>query len=1077
MRLRRSRHGALVLVTALLAAAAPGVAAAEPAPPTPADQATGTTDARPRTLTLITGDQVTSIGGRITVRPRKGVQFARFADGKHQYVFPTDAIPLLRADRLDRRLFDVTELLESDYDRLPRLPLIVSDNSTARGLTASRKLPAVDGFAAKVATDDLAQRWETLKTSLTSGKIWLDGMRELSLDVSVPRTGAPTAWSRGLDGTGVKVAVLDSGVDDTHPDLAGKVGARKNFVTDYEGDNDLNGHGTHVASTVAGSGAASGGTHKGVAPGATLLDGKVCFNYYGRGSCPESSILEGMQWAATSGAQVVNLSLGADDTPGVDPLEAAVNDLSAEYGTLFVIAAGNSGAEQTIGSPASAEAALAVGAVNKTGEVDSYSSRGPRLEDYGVKPEITAPGTDIVAARSSFSEGAPEPYVSFTGTSMATPHVAGAAAILTQAHPDWTAEQRKSALVGSARPNPDFGVFDQGAGELDVVRALDQAVSATPATVNVGFMKYPQNDETITRSVTYRNTSDSPVTLRLALDTAAPSGVFSLSADSVTVPAHGESTVELRTAVSAAGSAYGSLSGRIVASADGISVQTPFSVHREQPSADIKVSALDRAGAPAAQSITMIADHASYQAYYIMEPEATLRLPHGTYFVATVIDGEDGTTTVVTDAVHTVDRQEDIVLDGRKARPLDITMPDKTAAPVAVTVESEHPGTYREMIAALAGDSPGSLYTADQSSQPTPKLSTQVTALFAQPNRDGGFTGSPYVYQAGWRVPGSYVTGFTRHVTKKDVAKVSTEYAANVPGALGWRSNTPSTPGISYPTWYDLPPVPLPTTRTEYFVGDVAWESTFTEGTEESGWPVPIAQYTKQAVSYRPGSSSTERWNGAVLGLTMKPSLGLYPVVERRSDELVLRLGGLADAEGHFGNASVDYGGQHLSLYRDGKLVEQRDDALAGIYVDPAPGRYRAELDVTSPTLRLSTRRTTVLEFPSEHTAGSESPSLTAVGFAPKLTIDNTAKKHQTIHVPLTFTQQGPASEVKTLEVDFSYDDGATWQTAPVTRHGAEWSARVKNPGERGYVSLRGHVVNQAGNTVTSTVIRAYEIK
>ncbi|WP_436757695.1 S8 family serine peptidase [Streptosporangium sp. V21-05] len=193
----------------------------------------------------------------------------------------------------------------------------------------------------------------------------------------MPRTGAPAAWARGLDGTGVKVAVLDSGIDDTHPDLAGKIAGRSNFVPDYEGDDDLNGHGTHVASTLAGTGAATGGRYRGVAPGATLLDGKVCFDYGGDGLCPESSILEGMQWAVASGAKVVNLSLGAPDAPGVDPLEAAVDGLTDRYDALFAVAAGNRGLARTIGSPASADAALAVGAVTKTGEVDSYVQQGP----------------------------------------------------------------------------------------------------------------------------------------------------------------------------------------------------------------------------------------------------------------------------------------------------------------------------------------------------------------------------------------------------------------------------------------------------------------------------------------------------------------------------------------------------------------------------------------------------------------------------------------------------------------------------------------------------------------------------
>jgi hypothetical protein len=1090
MRQRRTIHGALVLVfMAAIVGASPGVAAAEPAPPSapqpgpkPADPAdpANTADAgeaQARTLTLITGDRVTSIGGRITVQPRTGVQFIRYGDGEHQYVMPSDAIPLLRADRLDRRLFDTTELFAGDYDRLPELPLVVSDASTARGLTVSRRLAAIDGFSAKVATADLAQRWTTLKTSLTSGKIWLDGQRSLSLDVSVPRTGAPTAWAEGLDGTGLTVAVLDSGVDDTHPDLAGKVTGRKNFVQDYEGDNDLNGHGTHVASTVAGSGAASDGKYKGVAPGAALLDGKVCFNYFGRGACPESSILEGMQWAAASGAEVVNMSLGADDTPGTDPLEAAVNDLTAQYGTLFVIAAGNVGAEQSVGSPASADAALAVGGVDKTGVVDTYSSRGPRLDDYGVKPEITAPGTEIVAARSSYSgSGSPgDRYIAYTGTSMATPHVAGAAAILTQAHPEWTAQQLKSALVGAARPNSDFDVFAQGGGELDIVRALKQPVSASPATVNVGFQKYPQSDDTIVRTVTYRNTAAAPVTMELAMDGDAPPGLFSLSADSVTVPAGGEASVELRTGVAAAGTTYGAFSGRLVATAEGISVQTPFSVFREEPSADLKVTALDRAGAPAAQSITMIANHSNYQAFYMMEPESTFRVPQGTYFAATVVAGDDGTSTLITDPVLKVTKATDLVLDGRRARPVDITMPDRRVAPVALTVETEHPGAERSMLASVIGSAPGSLYTAGQARNPAPKLSTLVSALFAKPDGKGGFTGTPYTYQAGWHLAGSFGTGFTRHVGSKEVAKVQAEYAANATGASGRRNNTPSVPGVSYPTGYDFPPVALPGTRTEYYAGDVSWRSVVTEGIEEDGFPRPLTQMSKEATGYAPGRTYTERWNGAVLGMPMTPALPPYPTVERRGDELLLRLGGYGDAEGHVGYAEADGLGGQISVHRDGDLVSERTGSLVSIDVDPSPGRYRVDYSVTAPSLRLSTRRDTTFEFDSAHIEGSVTPSLTAIGFAPSLDLGNTARTNRTMHIPLTFTRQGSPDKVRTVEVETSFDDGATWRKAPVSA--GKWSVRVKNPARPGYVSLRGRVVDSAGNEVTMTVIRAYEVE
>lgn len=351
--MQKRRHLAyltsVATVATLLTAAGPAAAesrAATPAATTPATTPAATTPAAPeatapRQLTLFTGDRVTARGEQITVAPRDGVHFLRFQRDEEAYVIPSDAIPLLKAGRLDRELFNVTAQLEYDFDQLSYLPLVVSDRSRVSGLATGTALEAVDGFATQVPVSDLAQTWQTTRDSFTSGKIWLDGMSEAALDVSVPMTGAPEAWTAGWDGTGVTVGVLDTGIDDTHPDLAGDVAARKNFVSDQESALDLNGHGTHVSSTIAGSGDASGGTYQGVAPGADLLDAKVCFNAGGRGICPDSAILQAMQWTAENGADVVNMSLGSIDQPGVDPLEQAVNDLTAEYGTLFVVAAGN----------------------------------------------------------------------------------------------------------------------------------------------------------------------------------------------------------------------------------------------------------------------------------------------------------------------------------------------------------------------------------------------------------------------------------------------------------------------------------------------------------------------------------------------------------------------------------------------------------------------------------------------------------------------------------------------------------------------------------------------------------------
>ncbi|NEE44195.1 S8 family serine peptidase, partial [Streptomyces sp. SID8455] len=207
---------------------------------------------------------------------------------------------------------------------------------------------------------------------------------------------------------------------------------------------DRNGHGTHVASTIAGSGAASDGANKGVAPAAGLLVGKVLSD---EGSGADSGIIEAMEWAKAEGADVVSMSLGSpapDD--GGDPMSQAVDSLSADGGPLFVIAAGNAYGAGTIGSPGSAEKALTIAAVDKQDARASFSSMGPLVRSHGLKPDLSAPGVDINAAASQSVPGIEGPYQSMSGTSMATPHVAGAAAILKQRHPDWSGQRIKDAL-------------------------------------------------------------------------------------------------------------------------------------------------------------------------------------------------------------------------------------------------------------------------------------------------------------------------------------------------------------------------------------------------------------------------------------------------------------------------------------------------------------------------------------------------------------------------------------------------------------------------------------------------------
>ncbi|WP_347403581.1 S8 family serine peptidase [Solwaraspora sp. WMMD406] len=418
------------------------------------------------TVTLITGDRVVVTGAAsAAIQPAAGradMQFRSYRVKGDLHVVPRDAMPLIQAGTLDRRLFDLTKLIEYGYHDAARadLPLILTrpDGAAARGaaqpdgVEARRDLPAIDGAAVTADKATIADLWSTVAGGVAARaqvtgieRIWLDGRREMLMDRSVAQIGAPAAYDAGFTGEGVTVGVMDSGVDVEHPDLADVVIETRNF-TDAPEDGDIAGHGTHVASIIAGSGAASGGKYRGVAPDAKIISAKVCPGSF----CDDSAMIDAMHWLAVEKqATVVNISIGGGDGPEIDPLEEAVNTLTAQTGTLFVISAGNAGADRTIGSPGSADAALTVGAVDRDDSLADFSSRGPRVGDDAVKPDITAPGVDIVAARAqgtTLDIPIDEHYVSAPGTSMSAPHVTGAVALLAQQQPGWTAQQFKSTL-------------------------------------------------------------------------------------------------------------------------------------------------------------------------------------------------------------------------------------------------------------------------------------------------------------------------------------------------------------------------------------------------------------------------------------------------------------------------------------------------------------------------------------------------------------------------------------------------------------------------------------------------------
>ncbi|MFJ6712708.1 S8 family serine peptidase [Streptomyces sp. NPDC091265] len=603
-------------------------------------------------ITLLTGDVVHYTDGAgkqdtVTVdRPdgaAGGVHVQQAGDDI--YVLPDEAAGLIAAGKLDRRLFDVTALAKMGYDdkKTGGIPLIAtypaskarSLPAAPRGSKAVRRLESIHGAALKAQKDTTRTFWNDIAATsraraLDNGiaKLWLDGRAEAALKDSVPQINAPQAWAAGYDGKGSKVAVLDTGIDATHPDVKDRILESRSFVPGQEVD-DKNGHGTHVASTIAGSGAASDGLNKGVAPAADLIIGKVLSD---EGSGADSGIIEAMEWAKAEGADVVSMSLGSsipDD--GSDPMSQAVDTLSADGGPLFVIAAGNAYGAGTIGAPGSADKALTIAAVDKQDNRADFSSMGPLTRSYGLKPDLSAPGVDINAAASQSVPGIEGMYQSMSGTSMATPHVAGAAAIMKQRHPDWSGQRIKDALMTSSKELPDYTPYEQGSGRLDVKAAIDTTIEAT-GSVAVASYDWPHSasDPVAERTITYRNTGDKDVTLDLA--TGTDEAAYTLSVKKLTVPAGSTADAVLSLDPSKAENNT-TFSGQVTAKdATGATVaHTGFALNKEQELYDLTLQLRDRAGKPMDGQVVLAALGDPNLGVVAVPGSTTLRLPPGNY--------------------------------------------------------------------------------------------------------------------------------------------------------------------------------------------------------------------------------------------------------------------------------------------------------------------------------------------------------------------------------------------------------------------------------------------------------------
>ena len=321
----------------------------------------------------------------------------------------------------------------------------------------------------------------------------------------------------GVDGQGIGIAVLDSGISQ-HPALANRVVANVSFVTDDPQITDAFGHGTHVAGIIAGDAAAAAGVAPGyaggIAPGAKLINVRVLG---GDGRGLTSDVIQGIDWVVANRARynirVINLSLGHPvmEACSTDPLCEAVNR-AVQAGIVVVVAAGNGGKAAdgrtvlgSITSPGNSPYAITVGALNTWGTIDrsddtvaASSSRGPSAYDRAVKPDIAAPGLRITSLQANgaflpamfptihVAGSGNNAYMYLSGTSMATPAVAGGIALLLQGSPNLSPAQVKFALQSGATAMADGGLMGAGAGSVNFWASRQIAVyAALPAPAQI----------------------------------------------------------------------------------------------------------------------------------------------------------------------------------------------------------------------------------------------------------------------------------------------------------------------------------------------------------------------------------------------------------------------------------------------------------------------------------------------------------------------------------------------------------------------------------------------------------------
>jgi len=376
-----------------------------------------------------------------------------------------ESLPDLKTptDKVDRELKEKIKKKEKSKENVKVIIEVKNEDLTQISNLVEESGGVVDGefkIGNSIIADVPADAIQALSYNKNIRGLWDDREYNMLLDTSVNQINVPSAWNLGYNGTGIKIAVLDTGIDNTDEMLAGKVVAAEVFTGENHTE-DKQGHGTHIAGIVAGN-----GKYKGVAPAALLLNAKVLTD---TGSGSTSTIIKGINWAVENDADIISLSIGGAYENSDGPLNAALKD-AIDAGVIVVISSGNCGKDcpssncgsfRGVTKPADLEEAIAIGAVGKNNEWACFSS-GQEFGDY-IKPDLVAPGVDVT---SSYLGNA---YRALSGTSISAPFVVGVAALMLQKNSSLNQSSLKSLLENNA---VDLGVEGKdvkyGSGMVDV---------------------------------------------------------------------------------------------------------------------------------------------------------------------------------------------------------------------------------------------------------------------------------------------------------------------------------------------------------------------------------------------------------------------------------------------------------------------------------------------------------------------------------------------------------------------------------------------------------------------------------